>query len=617
MTEHSIYIIVFLLIVCPALAAPQMIISIQESGKVTSYYDMYWVVNVHGDISVYNPFNNSFDYVKFAYDLGTLTIVENSSSHYLRPDQIYIPYIGPGENITISYQIKGVSAYDPMVRNKSVLNTAMLDDDASLYTFMISNIRKAPVENESIDRGGIKSVEKRRLVIVSLENPSDLNQNVTSIRVIKTPEQDPNNELDSWSFPDTAEPIIIGPHETWTQEIIDYNSSEGEVYWLSTEAVTDTVPILVGDHLIKRFSEEDLYSVANDSLTEEELLHNLTDYLEHLMYIKKTVSKSVLVPGDLVTVNVKVNNFAPISREINLREEIPDGFRISYDGGANSSSETVLGWKKSVNRDSTTLFKYELEYIDNQSLGLDHFEPAVLKYANETLFSERIPFIRQYVPEKKIFIQKKLRYGLNDEVVVQIQLQNLGESSIEGLYVKEFLGANDEFREISVAPEGIGRWHIPVLEKGQMWEVTYVTNENEAINLLPEVYGVDKKIVLKTLVFENVVRNEWIAPALKIVEIAAPVFILSFLIFYIVYHRRVNSKKVRGIRKLGKTIHKLKKDTDLEPKDSIDLLIRESRNKKDIPSVGGYSITGRAKGTTRDVAHDNLEKLKKIEDDIQ
>jgi len=615
---YALIILVFCLCGSVSGQVLKLEINITETGKITSYYDEYWVVQVEGNMLIHNPWNSSLDFLKWRYDLGTLTIIEDNNTDHLKPWELHIPYMAPGDTINIGYEIRGISAYDPMWQNNSVLASAMRHHRATLYTFMISNIRKSEIENETIDRGDVRSIAERRLITVTLDNPSDLRQNITQIKVIKTPEQDPNNEIESWIFPEGPESIVIQPRSIWTEDIVDYNSSEGEVYWLSTDVVTDTIPIVVGSHFIWRYTEEDLYNVENASVGEKEYLENITQYLEHLMYLKKTVSKTHLMPLDEITVSVKINNFAPISRYHNLSETLPSGFVVKDSGGANASTENSLFWRGRLNPDSTTLVRYRLQFVDNESLGLDYFEPAIVMYENETLYSERIPFIRQYIPDKKIFIQKKLRYSLNDEIVVQLQLQNLGEADIEDLYVKEFLGANDVFREISIQPVEKGRWHIPLLKREEVWEVTYVTNDNPAVNLLPEVYGVDRKIVLKTLIFENVIRNEWLSPAMHYIEILAPLFALGFIVFYFVYRHRTRSKSVRGFSALGKQIHKLKKETEPSPQTKIDVLKKDSKTGKEIPSVEGYGITGagaRGKVTPREQARENIDKLEKIDEE--
>jgi len=621
MKKTIVALLIVLIINTVSALAANLEVNIVESGKVTSYYDTYWVVSVEGSVSVHNPFNNSFDYVKIPYDIGTLTLIEDNATDYVHPGLIYIPFLDPDETITIDYEIRGISGYDPMYRNKSVFRSGLITETAHLFTFLISNIKKAEIENETINTEEVKSRENRRVVSVTLENPSDLHQNVTSITVIKTSDQDPNTPLETWYFPDSTDKIVIKPHSIWTEDILDTNSTEGEVYWLSTEAQTDTIPLLIGEHRVQRFSEEDLLSVENASYTEKEYLENVTEYLEHLMYLKKSVSSTHLNPGDEITVDIKVNNFAPISRNFTLTEQIPAGFLVTDSGGANASSGQKLRWEVLAKPDTMTLTKYGLMFNDNSSVGLDFFEPAVLRYENETLYSQRIPFIRRYVPEKRIFIQKKLRYSVADEIVVQLQIKNLGESSLENLYVKEFLGANDVFREISLAPEERGKWKIDFLSQGELWEVTYVTNENDAVNLLPEVYGVDKQLVLKTLVFENAIRNEWLSPALHAMEIFAPVFILGFIVFVFVFYRRVNTKRTRSITGIARQIKKTREATTPRNQMQIDLLKRESETQKDIPSVEGLNIDDykntHQTGDPKNIAKENIEKLKKVEEDTK
>jgi hypothetical protein len=614
--NRTLLLSVLLLLLPCTVFGQQFELNVSETGKVTSYYSEYWVVQVQGNLTVSNPFNNTFDFVQVPYNLGTLSIIDGSDTGYLKPTMLHIPQMQAFQTITLPYEIRGISAYDPMYGNSSVLGSAFETSGAILYTFMITNIRKSDIENETRDSAAVKSKADRRLVTVTLENPSDLYQNVSLIKVIKTPDQDPTNELRSWYFPEEGDPIIISPHTDWTEDIVDLNSTEGEVYWLSAEVVTDLLPVAHSFHNIRRFTEEDLLRIENASLDEQEYLKNLTTYLEHLMYLKKGVSDSVLLPGETLTVSVKINNFAPINRIFSLTETLPGGFEIIDSGGANATVRQTMTWNGVVNPDTSRHITYTLQYVDNETLGLDYFEPAIVIYENETLFSERIPFVRQYIPEKKVFIQKKLRYSVENEIVVQLQVQNLGESDIRDLYVKEFLEANDVFREITIAPESKGRWLIPVLKKGEVWEVTYVTNENRAVNLLPEVYGIDRNIVLKTLVFENVVHNEWIEPAIKIVEIIAPLFIIGFIIFFVVYRRGIANRKVSGIRQLGKEVHALKEATTPKPRVAINVLKQESGAKKDIPEIAGYDgimPTKRHSGSMQEVARENLEKLRDID----
>ncbi len=609
-----------LLLLCPmAYGQDRLAVNITESGKVISYFDMFWVANVEGAIYVHNPLNTSFDFLRFTYDLGPLTIVEDNATDYIKPGYIYIPYIDSGETIEFSYTIRGILGYDPMLANRSVMHTGLYRKSANLYAFMESNIRKADIENITLDTEGIKSVKGRRLVTVMLNNPTDLYQNVTSVDVIKTLDRDPNAEIESWHFPADASAIIIPPRSSWHEDILDYNASDGEVYWLSVEAQTDTVPLITGRHTIKRFTQDDLFIAENGTLLESENLTNVTDYLEHLMYVKKSVSKATVVPGDLSVVSVQINNFAPVARYVYLTEKVPSGFAVTDPGGANRSTNGVLTWLEKINPDSVRTFQYKLTYEDNFSLGLDYFEPAVVRYLNETLYSRRIPFVRQYIPEKRVFIQKKLSYTTDSEVKVSLALSNLGESAINDLYVKEFLGAQDVFREISQVTESKGRWHVPALAAGETWVVTYITNENPSMNLLPEVYGVDRQLVLKTLVFENTVRNEWLMHSIRLIEIAAPLFVLGFIVFYIVYLRRLHSAKVRKVKTLAGEIHRLRAETDPGNREKIDVLKRETKTASTVPAVAGPNVPPgalhRNQGKSQDLAHENLEKLKRVEEE--
>jgi hypothetical protein len=70
---------------------------------------------------------------------------------------------------------------------------------------------------------------------------------------------------------------------------------------------------------------------------------------------------------------------------------------------------------------------------------------------------------------------------------------------------------------------------------------------------------------------------------------------------------------------MSRRIHKLREDSGLSPQDSISLLKRESALKKDIASPGDYSISGSSslKKPAREQAHENIDKLKDIDEDTK
>ncbi len=601
-----------------AASADRITVTINERGKVISYYNEYYIVNVNGTITIYNPYNFSLDTVRVPCDLNTLSIKETTSEGYLTQNGIIIPFMEAHETIEMEYEIRGITATNPMYRNYSVLRTAMLGQQPTMYPPLVQNIKKAPVENVSIDSGAIKAEEKRRLIVVTVTNPADIVVNITKISVIKTAEANPNEEIKKWEFDDDGSNIVMQPNSIWTYDLIDYNSSDGEVYWLSLDVSPFIDVVINGTNTISTFSEKDVINIENTTSVEKGSYDNVTSYLEHIMYLKKYVSKTQLVPGDKVKVTIRVNNFAPVSRRIELKDSIPFGFRLIEDNKSNFSySNSMVSWQTMINPDSSRVFSYQLLYYDNESLGIDYFDAAELSYENTSMFSQRIPFIRQYIPEKKIYVQKKVSYGLDNEVKVTIQLQNLGEDSIKDVYLKEFLASRDDFRELTKKPERKGVWHIPVLKRNEVWEVSYVTNENSAINKLPVVLGVDKKLILKSFVFENIIRNSWIIGSVSYFEYIGLSFLIIFPIAFIIYNRRKRYRREYSLRKLSRDIKRLKDETEPEPSEAIDVLKKEISTTKrslNVPKFNSPKQETRKKDKIREMAHKNIDELKRLKD---
>ncbi|MEM4268430.1 MAG: hypothetical protein QXK37_06405 [Candidatus Woesearchaeota archaeon] len=586
--------------------------SVTETGKVISYYKEYFVIQVNGSVTMYNYYNNSLFNIIIPLDVGTLTIIETSNTNFLYPGKFYIPLIRSHETLYMEYQIFGILPYNFTEPGKGVFETALKIAERRADTVLNVNIQKAPIEYTTIDDGKIIGRAGRRLVSITVENPTILTHNITSISVIKTTDQNPNVEIVKWTFPEENDTQIqIGPMEKWHKDIVDLNASEGEVYWLSTDIVLLEMINYSFAKNILFLTEKDLYSPANNTLSEEETI-NLTSYLEHLLYFRKKTSKSVLIPGDEVRIDFQIHNFAPKQRNITLFEAYPSGFILLNASGGNVSARNIT-WKKDLNPDSALHFGYNLRFVDNETLGLDYFEPAVLHYENYTLYSERIPFVRQYIPQKRLFVQKKIRYSTNDEVVVQIQVQNLGEGEAQDIYVMEFLEEKDVFREMTSLPESKGVWKIPVLKTGELWEVSYVTDENKALTLLPQIFGVDEKVVLKTLVFENVVRNEWITSTIKRIEIIGIIFVLLFPPLVFVYFRRRKIKRELSLRGLEKEVQSLKKKTEPSTEQQLSVLERETKASSVIePLEKGFSPPPPKRARLKEFAHENLERLKQI-----
>ena len=598
-------------------------LEINEKGKIISYYDEYYVVQVNGTVTANNNFNSTLYNVVIPFNVGSLNIFEITNDDYVRPGQIEYQMFDPSETKTFTYEIRGVSPVNPMENNRSVLRSSILIEKASLQPMLISRLEKANVEKVDVNTSKVRGIKNRRLITVKLENPSEANYNISAVHVLKTPNQtlEEDNILDRWDFPKDKPYFIIGPSSQWLRDIVDYNVTGDEVYWLNTEINTKLGINLAGTHNISLFDQEDLLNPANTSLEKMEQLENVSDFLEHMMYVSKSYSKTHLNPGDIVDVEIRVSNFAPISRNITVEDFVPLGFSIVSN---KTTKNKTLKWNDVVNPDSASRISYQLRYEDEDMLGVDYFEPAVVRYEDKEIHTNRIPFVRKYIPEKKVYVQKNIRASVNDEYVIGLTIQNVGKTTINDMYVKEFLSAADTFREITQAPEKKGLWLIPELKPNEEWEVKYVTNENEVLNSLPQVFGVKDNTVLKTLVFENFVKKQWIIGSIHSIEIIGSFFVVFAIggVFFYSWYSRTN--RSRSLRRLQKQIRNLRRDTTPDSSDSIDYLKAESSEgvqyplevevEKQEPKTEPHPVS---ENENKKEAKENLDNLKKLHENLE
>ena len=111
-----IFAFIFLLIHLNSVFAYENItIDIEENGKITSYYDEYYVVHVEGNMSVTNPANVSLYGITIKLSLGSLNVIELESGGYLSTTEISILQLDALETLVVPYKIIGISLTDPAI----------------------------------------------------------------------------------------------------------------------------------------------------------------------------------------------------------------------------------------------------------------------------------------------------------------------------------------------------------------------------------------------------------------------------------------------------------------------------------------------------------------------
>jgi hypothetical protein len=500
--------IVFLISLADAISEPTDIvkITIKERGSILSFYDEYFVVNINGTITATNP--TSLDVYFIAMPLRSNTLQLNLNGSYTSGfyqdsgGNIRLTRLTPNSTITTNFRLYGITTDKAFKDAKDgLLYDLIKKDEVAFDSLTTGTLYKAPLEDTS--KGGH---EHTRLISAKYKNPTSVPFYINNVRIIKTAGLDLNKPLNTWEF--KKENNILKAGEVWNIDVYDKDAYGGEIYWLSADVTLSNI-YLESFANNSFFTQNDLFIIneSNSTLSENT---SISPVMPERVFLRKTISNNVVNPGDVIDVVMLINNFNPQDIDnVNLTDTFPKGFKV-YDSKKGKTIGNKIFWTNiTLNAKETRRLSYSLKYIDNESIGMDFFDAAMLNYKNKIIYSQTIPFIRKYIPEKKLFVQKKIEYLSQDQVRVTIILKNMGEGSIEQLVVNEFLSSNSEFKEISKKFYEKGIWKIDKIKPGEEWEVSYVTDVIGVLNSFPIVYGLPEKDVMKTIILTNVIETEY------------------------------------------------------------------------------------------------------------
>lgn len=515
-------------------------VTLEEVGRITDYYSQYWVVNVDGNVTIDNPTDRDLFGVVIRYDIGSLSLIPSDDTGYFQNGQMIVSRIPANSSVEASYNIVGISLVDPTLLGKGVLYTGMTSLNPVIYSDSFGSLMKAPLENETLTgRPG-------RLITVNLRNPTSFEYTINSLTVLKTPELDPNNQLDSWTIVDDGAPVVVSPDEIYVYDFLDLDSADGEVYWLVADVYISRVQFIDLSN-VTRYTEENL-SVPPELLNYTLNATNLSgrEYSTvSEVYVRKLADRQLVTLDEPVKLSFVLNNFAQKLFDFTLTDTLPPGFEFVQGAGWSESSGTVT-YTGALPAKNALVISYSASLVDATSAGIDFFDAAKVDYTErgkadrKTVYSQTVPFIRQYVPSKKIYVQKRIVARGEDDVEVTIVVQNLGASAVQNLLLKEYLADTDVFSEITQAPSEKGLWLIAELKSGELWEVTYRTTSETNVNILPGLFGVPASDVLKSLVLENIISNAWEAVKTASVEVAGIVLLLGVPLLWFFVRNRAN-----------------------------------------------------------------------------
>ena len=547
-------VLILLVLSLPATLATGINMSIHEGGKIISFYDQYYIYQVNGTLTINNPYNESLYNIEIPVYLSTLDIRSNlSGGDVISPHFIYIHQVPAYDSVSFPYRVVGIATQDLAPGNDTILGYAIQRMDPHVYSSLVGTLMKGPLEDASITH------RNARVLTVQLRNPTGMTYDVGKIDVIKTPSMDPNTVLKRWSFGDNL--TKIDGYGTYFFDFMDNNATEGEVYWLNTDVFIDQIDI---DHSanISRYDENDLFQFqANATLNTT--TNNSLSFLADRLFLSKTISSTLMVPGQEVNVTILVNNFESNAVTVNLTDFVPEGFSIVnvIDGAAAGQR---VSWQASIPPGTLKRFKYTLRYGDSDLLGVDYFKPAELSFKDKTYYSQTISFVRKYIPEKRVFVQKNVKFLSGNEVQVTLSVQNLGETSLQDVMVKEHLLSSAEFKEISVAPLERGLWKINELNQSKTWSTTYVTDRMSVLNDLPEIFGVPKASVLQTIILSNVISSNFSIVSTSVMEIAGIIILALLTILYFLpanFFSRTRRRQTKDLHLLSRELDSLRSKT--------------------------------------------------------
>jgi hypothetical protein len=531
----------FTLVGVPAVHADDAVnVVLEESGRITNYFDEYYVVNVDGNISVENPTDRDLYEVQIRYDIGSLAIIEGGSTSYLSPTDLSIPRIPANSTVKIPYNIVGISLTDPALPDSGVLYTGITKFAPVIYSDTFGQLQKANLENESLTgRPG-------RLISVELRNPTGFQFTINSLRVQKTPTLDPNAVLQEWWLVNESEPLTISPDALFVRDILDRNSSEGQVYWLIADVFISRVEFIDVSN-VTRFTQQNL-SIPPELLN---YTFNETNESARLLredpglYVRKFADVQIVPTYTPVTIRFIVNNFDTDLIEYTMRDTVPPGFEF-LGGEGWVQRGAFIEYKGSVSGRNAAVPSYQTQLTDSTTAGLDFFDAATITYNGRTTYSDRVRFIRRYVPSQQVYVQKRLRFETDEDVLVTITVQNLGSTTLSNVLLKDYLEEADVFSQISQVPEEKGLWAIASIASGETWEVSYYTTKQTQLNVLPNLFGVPNTDVLRSLVLESVIANAWQRVRSSGLELIGLTLLVGLPIAYFVLKKRIHAQPPSG-----------------------------------------------------------------------
>ncbi len=489
-------------------------LGIEENSKVTKLLNGQYSLVADGVISIYNPSNVSriIEYrIPISLDaligINKVKVDATSDRFDFSYGEIKGYIVEPNETISVGYHIFGLLNYNlnDVLNNQGISVIEYYSESFDMFANTILNLQKPIREQENT------TINSSRLISSGIRNPTDFDYFIKELKFFRTDAGDPF--FDNTDLIKIFNNLSLSPFGYTEVDFFDTLSTSNTVYWMTSDVV---LKVNVSSDYSHKYevakkkggggggsSSSNSDDEDNETDTKDSGDVDLDEKIifEDLL-LKKYVNATVVNEGNSVNVFLRVVNINdyPVYN-LTITDEIPQGYeiygvseKVKIDGKYNLEFEI-----DKIDSYNTVLINYKLKNTVAMK-GITYLKPAKLDFDNYTYYSEGVLLINDILPEKKIFVQKEVRYVDDDFAKITIKVKNLGSISIEDILISDNINENSIIKDISKMFYERGVWKIKKLDVGDEWEVSYLVERGEGIDSLPNVYGVDKDKVFGTMI---------------------------------------------------------------------------------------------------------------------
>ncbi len=228
-----------------------------------------------------------------------------------------------------------------------------------------------------------------------------------------------------------------------------------------------------------------------------------------LLIVTKKLSKSIVEKNDIISVNIKINNFDPFSRFVDVVDVIPEDF-VLIQNGHDIPETTVVNWSFKMNKETSRDVSYQMRYIGN-STGHILLPKVNVTSGRLRQFSNSVSIIRKQKETEKLFITKIIESwngegyeDYKDVVQVTLSVANPTQKSFSNLFLDDMPDSSGVlFLAPSIPTFYTGRWTIDSLVPGQVWRTTYLTNKRSSLHSKPTISSFSNDVNFESVVVEK------------------------------------------------------------------------------------------------------------------